>query len=147
MVQGSVRGAVFPRADASESGLRPPWAGLLSIGWIAIGVALVAVGAASRQIGKASWWLGDSVPTRPTVLWLVPLVGPFVAVMASRRPALWALGFSALATLGVAAVAAGDLGTSPGAAVLQFALAGAGALLTVAASAGRPTRSRRGSAA
>jgi len=139
-VQGSVRDAVFPRAERPQRGLRAPWASLLSVGWIAIGVSLVAIGAASRQIGKPTWWLGDAVPSAPTVLWIVPVLGPFAAVMAAHRSVRLALGASVLACLVTGVVGAVDLDASPGAARLQLVLAGAGVLLTVAASAGRPTR-------
>lgn len=139
-MQGSVRDAVFPRAERPRRGLRAPWAGLLSVGWIAIGVSLVGIGAASRQIGKPTWWLGDAVPTAPTVLWIVPVLGPFAAVMSAHRSVRWALGVSVLCSVVTGAVGAVDLDASPGAARLQLMLAFAGALLTAAASAGRPTR-------
>ena len=139
-MQGSVRDAVFPRAERPQRGLRAPWAGLLSVGWIAIGVSLVAIGAESRQIGKPTWWLGDAVPTAPTLLWLAPVLGPFAAVMSAHRSVRWALGVSVLACLATGVVGVVDLDASPGAALLQLVLAGAGVLLTVAVSAGRPTR-------
>lgn len=139
-MQGSVRDAVFPRADAPDRHLRAPWAGVLGVGWIALGVALVVVGATSRQIGKPVWWLGDAAGAGPSVLWLVPLMGPAAAIWASRRTPWWALATSIAASAATVAVALVDLERSPGAGVMQLVLAGAGALLTVAASAGLPTR-------
>jgi len=141
-MEGSVRGAVFPRAPSSDRELRAPWSGVLTVGWIAVGLALVAIASTSRQVGKPVWWLGDAVPVSPTVWWIVPLLGPFVAVAASVNRAGTALVASGGASVWVVAVAARDLGVSPAAGVLELLLGGAGVLLTVAASAGVPTRRR-----
>lgn len=137
-----MRAVVFPREASIDRQLRTPWASLLSIGWVGIGLALVALASGSRRIGKPVWWLGDNVPVSPSPLWVVPLIAPFAAVIASRATAAIALTTSGLACVAVAAVGAGDLGGSRAAATLQFVLAGAGALLTAAAAAGVPTRSR-----
>jgi len=141
-MEGSVRDAVFPRAHSSDRELRRPWSGVLAAGWVAVGLALVAVGSTSRQVGKPVWWLGDSVPVSPSVWWIVPLIGPFVAVAASVNRARTALIASGAASVWVLAVAARDLNVSPAAGVAELVLGGAGALLTVAASAGVPTRRR-----
>jgi hypothetical protein len=141
-MEGSVRGAVFPRAPSSDRALRAPWSGVLAAGWIAVGLALVAVASTSRQVGKPVWWLGDAFPISPTVWWIVPLLGPFVAVAASVNRARTALIASGAASVWVLAVAVRDLGVSPAAGVVEMLLGGVGVLLTVAASAGVPTRHR-----
>lgn len=131
---------MFPRDAPPERQLRTPWAGLLGGGWIAIGIALVALAASSRRIGKPVWWLGDGVPVSFSVFWLVPLIAPFLAVVTAHAAARLALAMSAVAAASVAAVALGDLNGSPASAIVQFVLAGAGAVLTIAAAAGLPTR-------
>lgn len=131
---------MFPRDASPERQLRTPWAGLLGAGWIAIGLALVAVAASSRRVGKPVWWLGDGTPVSFSVLWVVPLIVPFLAVMTAHTAARLALAMSAVAAASVAAVAAGDLNGSPASSLVQFVLAGAGAVLTLAATAGLPTR-------
>lgn len=141
-MEGSVRDAVFPRAPSSDRELRRPWAGVLAAGWVAVGLALVAVASTSRQVGKPVWWLGDAVPVSPSVWWVVPLIGPFVAVAASVNRARTALIASWAASVWVLVVGARDLSVSPAAGVAELVLGGAGALLTVAASAGVPTRQR-----
>ena len=105
-------------------------------------VAFVIVAATSRQVGKPVWWLGDA-PLGPTVWWIVPLIGPGLAVLASLAAPFRAIGASALATLASLAIGLGDLGTSPGAAVFEIALAVAGALVTVAAVSGWPRGTSR----
>lgn len=135
-----MRAVVFPREASIDRQLRAPWASLLSIGWVAIGLALVALASGSRRIGKPVWWLGDAVPVSPSPLWVVPLIAPFAAVIAARATAIIALTASGVACVAVAGVGAGDLAASRAAATVQFVLAGAGLLLTAAASAGVPTR-------
>lgn len=137
-----MRVVVFPREAFTDRPLRSPWASLLSIGWVSIGIALIIVASGSGRVGKPVWWLGDGEPISPSPLWVVPLIAPFAAAIAARATALLALTMSGVASVTVAAVAVGDLGGSRGAALVEFVLAGAGLLLTAAASAGVPTRQR-----
>lgn len=108
--------------------------------WAAIGVGFVIVAATSRQVGKPVWWLGDA-PIGPSVWWLVPAIGPVIVLRWANSRARRALGASTVATVLSGAIGLGDLTGSPGAAVFELALAIAGALVTVAALAGRPPRS------
>lgn len=123
--------------------LTPRWRLTLLLGWALIGAGLGALWAASEQIGQATWWLLPTTPGYPLVA-IVPFV-PVVAMVLLTliEPArLRALGL--LAALGIVAVGIGDLPGVRGIGLLEIALGGAAAALTIAAPGGRGRASASG---
>lgn len=123
---------------------RPPRAGELSLGWraitagawIGVVIGLAAVWNASVQLGLSTWWLGARADPQPTYVRFAPFVAPVLMLLATinhvRRLAWWGLGASAV----LAAVAAGDLGRVASLARIEFAIAGAAALVSIASFTG-----------
>ncbi len=123
---------------------RPPVAGELSLGWraitagawIGVVVGLAAVWNASVQLGLSTWWLGPRADPQPTFVRFAPFVAPVLMLLATinhvRRLAWWGL---AAATI-TAAVAVGDVGRVTSLAMIEFAIAGAAALVSVASFTG-----------
>ena len=107
------------------------------LGLVAVSVAFIATGKASRDIGLATWWLGPAGDPQPVWIMLLPFVAPcamVVGVLYGIRNLPW-LGLGAAAV--TAAVGLGDIGRVNGIAVVELSLAAAGALVSIAALAGR----------
>jgi len=105
----------------------------MTVTWLLSVMAPVAAGLGSRSIGKPAWWMSSAL------LWVLPLIGPVVAIVAVRRwPARspWVGAVCALVTGGYAF---GDVSNSPGAAVVVGAVAAASLLASIASFAGRGT--------
>jgi hypothetical protein len=126
--------------DAAEidpdSFLRPGqltsgWRWLFVLGWAAICAGLFALADAVDTVGKPTWWMHPQ--SRAPLVFLLPLAA-VVAGLANWRRSFW-IGLVASIELGFSALA--DISRSPGAAVVQGALALAGLLITVASIAGR----------
>jgi len=102
-------------------------------------LALAAVAITSRTVGKPAWWIGPSTDPASFVSLLVPVslaVAPAVAIVtAPHRAVLVGLACSA----GIAAMAAFDVAGSPGVAIIEAAVAVAGAAISVAVRAGATT--------
>ena len=121
-----------PRAGELTSG----WQAAVVVAWVAVVVALAAVWGTSRQLGLSTWWLGPVAEPRPVVVSLLPFVAPFAVIVAALLrlrfvPWLQLAGAAALAAIGIA-----DLGRVQGLGVLELAIAGCGALVALASSAG-----------
>lgn len=129
----------------SPSSYRPPVAGQLTLGWrIAtaivwglVFVALVAVWKTSRELGLHTWWLGPpGAPVFPLVS-MMPFVAPVAMILLSvnnvRGLPWFGLGASAL----TAVVAVFDVAKVPRLALVELAIAVAGALAAVASLSGR----------
>lgn len=106
------------------------------LGWLGVIVALAAVWGVSRQLGLSLWWIGPRARPRPLPVTLAPFV-PAVALIAAataraRHLARWGL----VGALALAAVAVGDLDRVTGLAIVEFAIAGAAALVSAAAWSG-----------
>ena len=118
------------------------WRTVMVVAWIGVIVGLGIVWFTSRTVGLSTWWLGPETAPRLFFVSVVPFVLPVAAtVLAFRnRPLLPLAGV--LAAAGTAAVGAGDINRVPGLAVVEIALAVAGALVSVASLTGmyRPPR-------
>lgn len=104
--------------------------------WIGVLLAFMAVWKASEEIGIATWWLGPRSSPQPMVVRLIPFATTAVfGILASynvRRLPWISLGGS----VALAAIAVADLSRSTGLALVEFAIAGAVALVSVAALSG-----------
>jgi hypothetical protein len=116
--------------------------------WVLVFVAFTAVWKVSRELGLSTWWLGPVGQPRPLPVNLLPFVAPaamVVAALNNARRLPWA-GLAASAAC--AAVGLGDLGRVPRLALVELAIAAAGAAVSVASFSGtyRSVRSdaRRG---
>lgn len=105
--------------------------------WIAIVAALGIVAGASEVIGRQVWWLGDDERRAPIYVVVLPAIAPLATVLAAANNRTWVPYASAVATLTTLLTAWGDRHRSPGAALVELALAGAGLLVTIASFSGR----------
>jgi hypothetical protein len=115
----------------------------MAVTWVGIVLAFAAVWNSSWTMGLSTWWLGPQASPRSPVLLLLPFVAPLVTVAASFRGQRWLPYFGIAAAVCTALIAWGDVGRVNGFAVVEFALAGGGLCVSVAALTGllRPARS------
>lgn len=127
-----------PSAPVVHAGeLETAWRAVLAACWVGVFFAFAAVWKASEEIGIATWWLGPRSDPQP----LLVRVSPFalslaigLVVIYNRREAVWvSLGGAAV----IALLATLDLSRSTGLAVVEYAIAGAAALVTAASFSGR----------
>jgi hypothetical protein len=113
------------------------WRLVLTLGWTGVFFAFAAVWKASEEIGLATWWLGPRSAPQPVVVRLLPFVLAIAVgavVVANWHAAVWvSLAGSAL----IALLACFDITRSGGLALIEFAIAAAIALVTVASFSGR----------
>lgn len=115
------------------------WRNVTAVSWLVLGLALLALAISSRNAGKPTWWLGPESRPQFIGLWVIPFLAPIAAIIASLRFSRWATLVSLLSSLVLAVVALFDLQPTPGVAIGEFILAGAGVLITLASLAGRTT--------
>ena len=113
------------------------WRNVTALSWLVLGFAILALAISSRSLGKPAWWLGPESNPRFFIIWATPFVPPLASIIASLRFSRWATLVSLLSALALALIALVDINSSPGIAVGEFVLAGAGALIAVASLAGR----------
>jgi hypothetical protein len=139
-----------PPASSPQLDWRDPVAGQLTNGWRLVTgltwalviVAYVAVWKTSREVGLNTWWLGPLGDPQPAFVTMLPFVPPLVMlllVVNNSRLVPWA-GLAAAGSL--AGIAVFDFGTVPRLAIVELAIAAAGALISVACLAGRYRASR-----
>lgn len=99
--------------------------------WVGVFLAYLAVWKASEEIGIATWWLGPRSNPEPIYVRLVPFVVTAVfGILASYN--VKKLPWISLGGAGVLAlIAVPDLSRSPGLAAIEFAIAGAVALVSL----------------
>ncbi len=143
---GSAPAEVPPRPGPPQPGPTRPqprigelttsWRVIVTTTWVGVLVAYMAVWKASYELGIATWWLGPRSGPQPLVVRLIPfLVATVFVVLASynvRRLPLIGLGGSLI----LAGIAAPDLSRSTGLAVVEFAIAGAALLVSLASITG-----------
>ncbi len=127
-----------PAAPVVRAGqLDTVWRAVLAACWVGVFFAFAAVWKASEEIGIATWWLGPRSDPQPLLIRLSPFVLSLaigLVVIYNRREAVWvSLGGAAV----VALLATLDLSRSTGLAVVEYAIAGAAALVTAASFSGR----------
>ena len=104
--------------------------------WVGVFVAYMAVWKASEEIGIATWWLGPRSDPQPILIRLIPfLVATLFVILASynvpRMPVIGLVGAAVLA-----AIAVPDLSRSTGLAMIEFAIAAAALLVSLASFTG-----------
>ncbi len=104
--------------------------------WVGAFVAYLAVWKASEEIGIATWWLGPRSNPQPLVIRLVPFIviavfGILASYNVPKMPVIGLVGAAALA-----AIAVPDLSRSTGLAIIEFAIAGAVLLVSLASFTG-----------
>lgn len=134
-----------PRAGAARArrrrhrrpgDLTPGWGTVFGTAWLLVAVGFASVWVSSRTTGLSTWWLGPETAPRFFLLWLLPFVAPLL-LAASGYSQVRHLPIAGLAGAAVSAlVALGDVGRVNGYAVIEFALAGGGLLVSVAAFGG-----------
>jgi hypothetical protein len=109
---------------------------MVVVTWVGVFIAYMAVWKASEELGIATWWLGPRSDPQPILVRLVPFIVTAVfGILASYNvPRLPVIGLFGAAVL--AAIAVPDLSRSTGLAVVEFAIAGAAALVSAASFTG-----------
>lgn len=122
--------------------LTAQWTQVFWIGWLLVAGSFAAIWYSSRLVGLSTWWLGPATEPRFFLLNVLPFLAPLglcaAGLMRGRWLPWWGIG-GALVTAGIAAL---DISRVPGFAVIEFALAGAGLLVSVACFAGMYRRTR-----
>ncbi len=128
-----------PPVPKSIIQLTRTWRNVTAVSWLVLGFAILALAISSRTLGKPTWWLGPQSRPRPIFLWATPFLAPIASIIASLRFSRWATLVSLASSAALAIVAVFDMQPTPGIALGEFILAGAGALITIASLAGRTT--------
>ena len=137
-------------SDGGDNGRQPPEipptyrAGTLTGGWslitisvwAGVGVGLAAVWAASRQIGLSTWWLGPPSGGQPLAVHLIPFAFPTVVIASALLRFRWVWLIGVVASLGIAAIALGDLGRVARLGLIEVALSSAGLAVSLASWSG-----------
>jgi hypothetical protein len=106
------------------------------LAWAGVFLGLASVWKTSRTVGLATWWLGSSSDPRLVVVQVAPFVVPVALLIAAWRRVRWLPLWGALGAVLLAGVAAGDLGGFTRLSVVEFAVAGAAFLVSIASAAG-----------
>lgn len=112
------------------------WRATTAVAWIGVILALAAVWNASVQLGLSTWWLGPRADPQPRVVQFAPFVAPVLMLLAAVNQIRWLPWLGLAAAAAVAGVAAGDLGHVNSLAIVEFVVAGAAAVVSLASSSG-----------
>lgn len=128
--------SVWDPTLSSGGRLTTTWRAITVATWIGVFVAYLGVWKASVEIGLSTWWLGARSDPQPLVIQLVPFfVAAFFGILASynvrRLPWIGLVGVVALTTIAVP-----DFSRSVGLAMVEFAIAGAVAMVVLASFTG-----------
>jgi hypothetical protein len=131
-----------PRPGGTPSAPAP---GQLTRGWrIATGVtwglvfvAFTAVWKSSRELGLSTWWLGPVGEPQPVVVMLLPFVAPVAMLLATLNNVRWLPWAGLVASAGTAAIGIADLDRVLRLGLVEVAIAGAAAAVSVASFGGR----------
>jgi len=112
------------------------WGELFWVGWLLVIGSLVAVWYSSRITGLSTWWLGPQAEPRLILVNLFPFSVPLALCLGglsgARRLPWYGIG----GALFVAGIAAFDIHRVPGYAAIEFLVAAAGLLISLASFAG-----------
>jgi hypothetical protein len=122
---------VLPSRPPQPGELTAPWRTAMIVTWVGVFIAYMAVWKASEEIGIATWWLGARSNPQPVYVRIVPFVVSVVFGILSGYN-VKKLPWINLGGAGVLAlIAVPDLSRSPGLATIEFAIAGAVALVSL----------------
>jgi hypothetical protein len=116
--------------------LTPLWTTLTIVAWAGILLAFAAIWNSSVKVGLSTWWLGPRSAPRPVFISFIPFVMPVIVVAAAARRMRYVPVVGIAASVVTAAIAAGDINRVSGTAIVEFVLAGAGLLTSLAAFSG-----------
>jgi hypothetical protein len=100
-------------------------------------VCFIAVWKTSRELGVHTWWLGPAGEPAAWPVSLLPFVGPIAMIVLAVNNVRWIPWFGLAATAASALVAVPDVAKAPRLAVVEFSIATAGALASIAGLSGR----------
>ena len=100
-------------------------------------VAYAAVWKTSYELGLTTWWLGPFGDPQPAFVTMLPFVPPLAMVLLALNNSRWLPWAGLAAAVVLAVIAVFDLSRVPRLAIVELAIAAAGALLAVAGFAGR----------
>jgi hypothetical protein len=103
-------------------------------------VAFTAVWKSSRELGLSTWWLGPVSEPQPVVVMLLPFVAPAAMLLATLNNVRWLPWGGLVASAGTAAIGIADLDRVPRLGLVEVAIAGAAAAVSVASFGGRYRR-------
>ncbi|MEO6158762.1 MAG: hypothetical protein ABIQ39_14190 [Ilumatobacteraceae bacterium] len=141
---------MLPAATGSppQTGFRPGqltsgWSSLFIVGWVGVVLGFAAVWKSSWTLGFSTWWLGPESDPRFPVILVLPFILPLAMVAAALRNMRYLPFAGMLTAIATALIAWGDVGRQNRFALVEFALAGGGLLVSVAAIAGMVRNDRR----
>ena len=126
------------RRDAPAPGqLTRGWRIATGVTWGLVFVAFTAVWKSSRELGLSTWWLGPVGEPQPVVVMLLPFVAPVAMLLATLNNVRWLPWAGLVASAGTAVVGIADLDRVPRLGLVEVAIAGAAAAVSVASFGGR----------
>jgi len=127
---------IAPERTPRPGELTAAWRMAVIVTWVGTLLAYLAVWKASEEIGIATWWLGPRSNPEPMYIRLIPFAVVAVFIILAgynvRRLPWISLGGSVLLAL----IAIPDLSRSGGLAAIEFAIAGAVALVSLGSFSG-----------
>jgi hypothetical protein len=125
-----------PIREPRAGELTPAWRVAIVLTWLGALLAYLAVWKASEEIGIATWWLGPRSNPEPILIRLIPfgvvaVFGILAGYNIKRVPAISLAGAGVLALIAIP-----DLSRSGGLAMIEFAIAGAVALVSLGSFSG-----------
>jgi hypothetical protein len=124
------------RRQARAGELDGTWRVLFVVGWVGVLLGVAAVWRSARTIGLSTWWLGSASEPQFLLVQMLPLIAPVLLVVGGLRGVRFLPYLGLVGALVLAAIGTGDLGEVTRLAIVQLALAGAGAAMSVASFAG-----------
>jgi hypothetical protein len=130
-------GADGRRATPSPGQLTRGWRIATGITWGLVFVAFTAVWKSSRELGLSTWWLGPVGEPQPVVVMLLPFVAPVAMLLATLNNVRWLPWAGLVASAGTAVIGIADLDRVLRLGLVEVAIAGAAAAVSVASFGGR----------
>jgi hypothetical protein len=112
------------------------WRLVTAVTWGLVFIAFAAVWKVSRELGLSTWWLGPIGEPQPVFVLLLPFVAPVAMVVATLNHTRWLPIAGLVASAVTAAVGVGDLDRVLRLAIVELAIAGAAAAVSIASFAG-----------
>jgi hypothetical protein len=112
------------------------WRLVTAVTWGLVFITFAAVWKVSRELGLSTWWLGPIGEPQPVFVLLLPFVAPVAMVVATLNQTRWLPIAGLVASAVTAAVGLGDLDRVLRLAIVELAIAGAAAAVSIASFAG-----------